>query len=188
MKEKRRVLPGEEVAVAEEFIPGEGTYEENGIIYSALAGELALDNEEKIARVVAANPLVTLKVGDDVFCEVTDVRNSMAICDVVAVEGVDRNVTGDTNGTIHISKVSPDYVQEVGRELRPSDIIRAKVLQVKPSIQLSTAGPHQGVVKALCRRCRAPLKKKNKGLYCESCDRTEYRKIADDYSDVKVYK
>jgi len=185
MKEKKSVLPGEEVAVVEEFIPGEGTYEENGRIFSALLGELELDHEEKIAKVVAKNPPVTLKIGENVFCEVTDVRTSMAICEVVAVEGEERTVAGDTNGTIHISKVSSEYTQEVGRELRPSDIIRAKIIQVKPSIQLSTVGPHLGVVRALCKRCRAPLKRKGKGLYCETCDRTEYRKTSDDYSDVK---
>jgi exosome complex component CSL4 len=104
MKEKKSVLPGDEVAVVEEFIPGEGTYEENGRIFSALLGELELDHEEKIAKVVAKNPPVTLKIGENVFCEVTDVRTSMAICEVVAVEGEERSVAGDTNGTIHISK------------------------------------------------------------------------------------
>ncbi len=185
MKEKRAVLPGEEVAVVEEFIPGEGTYEENGKILSALFGELELDLDEKIASVVAKNPPVTLKIGDAVFAEVTDVRNSMAICEIIAVEGEERNVTGDTSATIHISKVSSAYTQEVGRELRPSDVVRAKVLQVKPSVQLSTVGPHLGVVLALCKRCRAPLKKKNKALYCATCDRTENRKTSDDYGEVK---
>jgi len=184
MKEKRPVLPGEEVAVVEEFIPADGTYEENGKVYAALMGELELDHGEKVATVKACNPMIELTPGDFVFCEVTDVKNCMAICEVVSVEGKDRNITGDTNGTIHISKLSSDYVQDVGRELRPSDVIRAKVLQAKPSVQLTTAGPHLGAVKSLCRRCRAPLVRKERGLYCNNCDRAETRKIADDYGDV----
>jgi exosome complex component CSL4 len=185
MKEKRPVLPGEEVAVVEEFIPAEGTYEENGIVYAAMLGELELDFDDKVASVKAYNPMLELKAGDFVFCEVTDVKNCMAICEVVAVEGKKRNITGDTNGTIHISKLSQDYVQDVGRELRPSDIIRAKVMQSKPSVQLTTAGPHLGAVKSLCRRCRAPLERKDKNLYCRACDRTETRKTADDYGAVE---
>jgi len=181
---KRSVLPGEEVAVVEEFIAAEGTYEDDGKVYAALFGELELDHEEKTASVKSENPLMKLKPGDIVFGEITDVRTSMAICEVIGVEGVERSITGDTNGTIHISKVSPGYTSEVGKEFRPSDIVRAKVMQVKPSIQLTTVSPHLGVVKALCRRCRAPLVKKGSALYCKNCERTEYRKCADDYSDV----
>jgi exosome complex component CSL4 len=184
MKTKRPVLPGEEVAEAEEFLPAEGTYEEDGKIYAAFAGELELDTDEHVASVKAYNEMAELKAGDSVFCEVTDVRSMMAICDVVAVEGRERGITGDTNGTIHVSKLSMEYIQDAGREMRPSDLIRAKVIQAKPSVQLTTASEHFGVVKALCRRCRAPLVRKDRALYCNNCERTETRKIADDYGDV----
>ncbi|MEM0448806.1 MAG: exosome complex RNA-binding protein Csl4 [Methanomassiliicoccales archaeon] len=185
MMAKRSVLPGEEVAEAEEYLPAEGTYEEEGKVYASIAGELELDNKEKVARVKPFNPVAELKPGDTVFCSVTDVRNCMVICDVVAIEGREREIAGETSATIHISKLSSDYVQDASKEIRPSDIIRAKVIQVKPSVQLTTAGPHLGVVKALCRRCRAPLIRKDKGLYCVNCERIETRKIADDYGDVE---
>ena len=186
MSDKKKVLPGDEVAVAEEYLPAEGTYEEDGIVYSALTGELKVNDDDKTVSVEAKNPMVSLAIGDSVFCEVTDVRASMAICEVVAVEGRSRNITGDTNGTIHVSKISQDYVQDVGREYRPSDIIRAKVMQVKPSIQLNTAHPHFGAVKSLCRVCRSPLRRAEKGLYCDHCEEYESRKIADDYGFVET--
>lgn len=185
MMKKRTVLPGEQVAVVEEYIPSEGTYEEGGKVYSAILGTLYLDQEEKIATVKATNPLVELKPGDIVFCEISDIRSSMATCDVVAVEGKDREITGDTYGTIHISKVSSNYTEQVGREYRPSDLVRAKVTQVEPSLQLSTVGSHMGVIKALCKKCRHPMERKGNKLYCNRCERTENRKIADDYADVK---
>ncbi|HSV42267.1 MAG TPA: RNA-binding protein, partial [Methanomassiliicoccales archaeon] len=74
---------------------------------------------------------------------------------------------------------------DASKELRPSDIIRAKIIQVKPSIQLSTVHPHLGVVKALCRKCRQPLIRAEKGLYCPSCERYDHRKISDDYAAVE---
>ena len=180
----KKVLPGEEVAVVEEFIAADGTYEENGRVFAAVFGNLELDHEEKTACVKAENPPVKLRPGDVIFGEITDVKTSMAICEVIGVEGEKRDITGDTNGTIHISKVSSGYTSEVGKEFRPSDIVRARVMQVNPSIQLTSVDPHLGVIKALCRKCRAPLKKKGSSLYCETCERTEHRKISDDYRDV----
>ena len=196
MNVKQKVLPGDEVAEAEEYLPAEGTYEENGKVISALKGILELDDKEKVAKVVAENPMVTLNIGDEVFAEITDVRASMAIAEVVIVNGKSRNITGDTNGTIHVSKLSQEYVQDVGREVRPSDIIRAKVTQVTRKLWksrtlarrmpfLRLAGAHYGVVKALCRKCRQPLLKVDKGLYCNSCERSDMRKLADDYGDVE---
>jgi exosome complex component CSL4 len=182
---KKTVLPGDEVAVAEEFMPAEGTYEQDGKILSSLAGELELDQEEKIAKVSPKNPLVTLKSGDSVYCRITDVRASMAICDIFAVEGKERDITGETSATIHISKLSSEYVQDVGREMRPGDLVRAKVIQGRPSVQLSTQEPHFGVVKALCRKCRCPMTKQGKSLKCEPCERVESRKVADDFGDIQ---
>ncbi|KQM12329.1 RNA-binding protein [Methanomassiliicoccales archaeon RumEn M1] len=181
---KRTVVPGEEVAVAEEYMPDMGTYEHDGKIISALAGELELDKDKMLAKVSAVNPMNLLKVGDSVFCRVTDVRAAMAICEIVATEGSKRGITGETSATIHISKLSSEYVQEVGKEMRPNDLVRAKVIQTTPSVQLSTQEPHFGVVKALCRKCRSPMVCQGKSLRCEPCERVESRKLADDYGDV----
>ncbi|MEM0263358.1 MAG: RNA-binding protein, partial [Saccharolobus sp.] len=37
------VLPGEEIAVIEEFIPSDGTYESNGIIRASVIGKIFYD-------------------------------------------------------------------------------------------------------------------------------------------------
>ena len=48
---KRIVLPGEKIGVIEEFLLGEGTYEEEGVIRSQVLGEARLDLERKLAVV-----------------------------------------------------------------------------------------------------------------------------------------
>ena len=178
------VLPGDEVAVVEEYIPAEGTYESEGIIRASVAGKVTLNDEKMTASVNSINPPNSLSAGDDVFCRITDVRSSMVVCDILGSTGNDRRISGDRSGTIHVSKLSSDYVQDPSKEYRPGDLIRAKVLQVKPSLQLSTQGPHYGVVKALCRKCRKPLELEGKSLKCEACERRESRTLADDYGSV----
>jgi exosome complex component CSL4 len=177
----KKVLPGDEVAIAEEYMSGEGTYEADGKVYASAVGELDLDPREKTAKVILDNPPIVLSDGDVVLADVTDTRPAMAICQVVAQEGTKRSVSSETLASVHVSKIASSYVEDAGDLMRPGDLIRATVIQAEPSVQLSTAGPHFGVVRALCGRCRSPLEKKDRGLYCEKCDRSENRKIADDY-------
>lgn len=182
-KTGRKVLPGDEVAIAEEYMSGEGTYEQDGKIYASAVGELDLDPKEKVAKVILENPPIVLQEGDVVIAEVTDTKPAMAICSIIAQEGKPRAVSSETLASVHVSKLASSYVEDAGDVVRPGDLIRATVIQAEPSVQLSTAGPHFGVVRALCSRCRSPLERRGRGLYCERCDRTENRKIADDYRD-----
>ncbi|UCD92693.1 MAG: exosome complex RNA-binding protein Csl4 [Methanobacteriota archaeon] len=180
---KKLVVPGEFVAVCEEYMPGKGTYDQDGKIFSAYVGELELDHEKKEARVKALNPPVQLKVGDDVYGVVRDMRETMVVVDVSGMEGKDRTITGETEGSLHISKISDRYTEDIRKEYRKGDIIRAVVIRTDPSLQLATDRRNLGVIRALCTRCRSPLTKKDRELYCESCERTEFRKTAIDYSN-----
>jgi exosome complex component CSL4 len=180
------VLPGDEVAIAEEYMSGEGTYEADGKIFASAIGELDLDPKEKVAKVVLENPPVVLMEGDTVIAEVTDVKPAMAICSVVAQEGKERAVSSETLASVHVSKIASSYVEDSGDLMRPGDLIRAQVIQSDPSVQLSTSGPHFGVIRALCMICRSPLDRKDRDLYCKRCERRERRKLADDYRDYEV--
>ena len=42
------LMPGDELAASEEYISGDGTYEDEGIIYAAIIGQKDFDEAEKI--------------------------------------------------------------------------------------------------------------------------------------------
>lgn len=184
--EPHMVLPGDEVAVAEEFESGEGTYERHGHVFAAVPGVLDLDAQSRVARVRAFNPPAELRVGDIVYAVVDDLRSMMATATVNAIHGRSRQISGEAEGTVHISTVSQDYVEDLRDAFHPGDIVRAKVIQVRPSVQLTTAEPFLGVVKALCSNCRGPLEARGSGLFCPKCERPEHRKLAVDYADLKL--
>lgn len=186
MTENTEVFPGDEVAVEEEYLASEGTFAEDGKIYASQIGILELDDEECVARVLSPNPPNILKTGDTVYAIVADIRNTMATADVVAKEGIRRGLGGETYATIHVSKISPGYTDDVSRELRKGDYIRARVTGISPSLQLTTKDEHLGVIRSLCGTCKTKLVKKGKGLYCPECERSFPRKLADDYGDVKI--
>jgi exosome complex component CSL4 len=185
MKKRREVFPGDEVAVEEEYLASDGTFASDGKIYASQIGILELDGDEMTAKVISPNPPNILKEGDIVFAVVADTRSTMATADVVATDGKLRDVGGEKYATIHVSKISPGYTDDVSKELRKGDHIRAAVIGIRPSLQLSTKDEHFGVVRSLCSRCKTELVRKGKTqLYCEQCDRSFTRKLADDYGNV----
>ncbi len=177
------VFPGDEIATAEEFVPGPGTFEEDGTVYAARIGHLVLDSSEFVARVDPVTSIpVQLQAGDIVIGVIQAVRSTMAIVEVRARADLpERQISGDTNGTLHISKVAEFYVDNLEEAYRLGDIIRARVTDNDPSLQLSTKGPEFGTLKTYCPRCRTAMVRKGKGVICPECEWKDSGKIADDY-------
>jgi len=180
MKEKM-TMPGDEIATSEEYMPGQGTYERNGIIFAAIIGKIEFSETDKTVHVMEARRTNTLKPGDIVLGEVGNVTNSLANISISGLENSDRHIgTGET-GVIHISKVTESYTEDVRKEYRTGDLVRVKVLQVAPSLQLSSREPEFGVLKGRCGRCRTILANNSGKLYCAECEKFEHRKLASDF-------
>lgn len=189
MSENKLVFPGDEVSTSEELLSGEGTYEEDGVIRSAVIGKYYVDNKKREARVKPLTSVpVLIQKGDTVLAEVNSLRSSMVIADVIHVVGKKRAVSGDTNGTLHVSEISKGYVEDPSSEFALGDIIRAKVTQVEPSVQLATKGKDLGVIRAHCKICRNTLVKKGNMLECENCGNKEKRKTTIDYRNFDINK
>ena len=186
--ETKLVFPGDELAVAEEFVPGPGTYEEGGKVYAAWLGDAILDTSEFMAIVKPRTKTpVTLREGDEIIGVIHDTRTSMAIVDVHArADQPLRAIAGDTNGTVHISKVSEDYVSSMDDAFKRGDLVRAKVVSTDPSLQLSTREPHLGIVKSRCPRCGTDMEAKGEGLVCPECEWKDVGKISNLYGTGKV--
>ncbi len=176
------VLPGELVGTTEEFKPGAGTTISAGDIYSTATGNVIIDRK---ARIVSVKPNTLtpniLKVGDILYGKITDVRESGAMVEIAGIEGKeDREVVNSRLGDIHVSNVRDSYVKRLADEFRPSDIIRARVIDTE-RIRLTTAEDSLGVVKAYCSNCRGELVLEGKKLKCPACNMTETRKISTEY-------
>jgi len=176
------VLPGELVGTTEEFKPGEGTTVSAGDIYSTATGNVIIDRK---ARIVSVRPSTLtpniLKVGDIVYGKIIDVRESGAMVEVAGIEGKeDREIVNVRTGDIHVSNVRDSYVKRLSDEFRPSDIIRARVIDAE-RMRLTTAEDSLGVVKAYCSNCRGELVLEGKKLKCPVCNMTETRKISTEY-------
>ena len=189
MTKGKILLPGDQVSTSEELLPGDGTFEEDGIIRAARVGTYHIDEKHRRAIIKPLTSIpVELKRGDIVLAQVISVRSTMVIADVIHVIGKNRPISGDTNGTLRVSEISNAYVKDPSTEYAPGDIIRAKITQVRPSVQLATKDRDLGVIKAICTRCRHPLYIKDNLLKCKNCGNKEKRKKANDYGEYDLKK
>ena len=181
------VMPGEQLSTSEELLPGEGTFEEDGIIRAARVGKYVVNEKYRRAEVkpVTSTPVI-LKRGDIVIARVESVRSSMIIATVIHVAGKNRSISGDTNATLRVSEIARGYVKDPSTEFGVGDFIRAKVTQVKPSLQLTTKDSEFGAIKSLCSKCRNPLVKKGDMLECENCGNKQKRRITMDYGKLDL--
>lgn len=171
---------GDYIGTIEEFLPGNGTYVENGKIYASNIGKVEVDD---IERKISIGKSHKISVGQIVFCEVLDIRKNMATVLISKILGSKNEVAAKAN--IFISNISDKYIDRVEDAFGIGDIIEAKVIKVENNlIDLSTEG-NFGVVKAFCNRCRHTLVKKGNKLFCENCGKDKIRKTAYNYGFVK---
>lgn len=178
------VVPGDFLATVEEFVPGEGAYEEEGKIYSLSTGVVLVDARTKRISVFprTIGP-PALKRGDIVIGRVEEVRDQTANVQIGVLRGrEDRELPLPNVGMIHISQVRDGYVRELDRQFKPGDIVRARVLNAsREPVQLSTASDDLGVLVATCSRCKELLEREGAKLRCLNCGNVELRKLASDY-------
>jgi exosome complex component CSL4 len=179
--ETQFVVPGERLGVVEEFMPGPGTYEQNGTIYSEITGYTTRDKINKAVSVkpTVKRPLVPME-GDIVVGTVVNAQGKMATLNLTRIG--DRNLSTPFTALLHISTSSPRYERVMMEVCKAADVVRARVVNIKNRVpQLTTIGRGLGVISASCSRCGDPLVLRGTILQCHTCMNIERRKLADDY-------
>lgn len=175
------VIPGNQLCVIEEFLPGKWTYEEDGNIYSSTTGVLQTDISTKTISVFpSVEEPVYPTIGSSVLGKITTIQNTNLEMRIYFVDG--REISGFFSGLLHVSNVSRAYVKNMFNFFEKSDIVKATVISTTNNVfHLSTAKNELGVILSTCPYCRDPLKKINGRLVCQSCNRRHKKKLSSDY-------
>ncbi|MFW9845774.1 MAG: exosome complex RNA-binding protein Csl4, partial [Candidatus Thorarchaeota archaeon] len=113
------VVPGDQLCVIEELMPGFGTYEEDGIVYAATSGGVAIDLKGRSIKVVNVDGRLKLALpvkGDIVIGEVTNAWEQRA--EVTIVKRNDEYTLSPFIGEIHISNVTRRFVKSMSDVLQ----------------------------------------------------------------------
>ncbi|MHA1409181.1 MAG: exosome complex RNA-binding protein Csl4 [Candidatus Odinarchaeia archaeon] len=175
------VLPGDKLGVIEEYLPGAGTFQEKGVIFSSKVGIVLIDTKAKKISVFprTVKPLIPKK-GNIVKGKIMTVQGKKAIVSIAMVG--DKILSSTFTGQIFIRQVTGEYIDTMEEAFKVGDIVKAMVIDDRDEVyQLSTADPKMGVTKANCTRCGGTLIKFKNQLKCVQCGNLETRKTSTEY-------
>lgn len=184
IEEKQIVMPGDKLGIIEQYLLGEGTYDDNGEIKSSVLGNVKINQKMKVISVESDAKPALLKVGDIVYGQITDIKPQRANVKIECMKDNGRPLALPYMGAIHISQAKKDYLEKLSDAFRIGDIVQAKVVKITgDNVDLGTVDDDCGVLRAMCTRCRDFMhttKKKNE-LQCNTCNKKEKRKVSKNY-------
>lgn len=173
-------LPGDALAVSEEFLPGKNVYDSDGTVRALLMGNVVRDFAQREVSVKPVSVAKTPSVGDVVTGQVEVAQTSTANMKIYYLNGFPTQ--GGFAGSILLREERRGGRGVRRTQVKLGDIVRAKVAStLNAIIQLAINEPHLGVIATLCSNCGRPLSRGNGRAKCNECGNVEERKFADDF-------
>lgn len=183
--QSRLVLIGEPLATLEEFFPGEGTFEKNGVIYSSRVGRVNVDKDRRELEVTELKPLPIPKPGFKIIGSVASFSSHYATVKIFYMKGVRLNYehTG-VIGRESFGRTYPRFRRGSLRSyVRENDLVYGAIMSTVNVNLIDLSAKEYGVVKAYCSTCGNPLMFSKKYLFCPSCRTRENRKVSVFYDE-----
>jgi exosome complex component CSL4 len=187
MKESqsRLVLVGEPLATLEEFFPGEGTFEKDGIIYSSRIGRVSVDKVRRALEVVELKPLLVPRPGFKIIGSVTSFSSHYVNVSIFYMNGA--RLSYEHTGFIGRESFGRSYPRfragSLRNYVRENDIVYGEIMSTVNVNMIDLSAKEYGVVKAYCSNCGGPLVLFKKYLSCPSCRTREDRKLSVFYGE-----
>ena len=179
------ITPGETVAEAADWSPGEGVTQNGDSLVAVTTGNVSFDEEQKTVSVSPSNegPL-DIKVGDMVIAEIGKIRESMLEARILHVEGKEGRdpLPQQLFGNMHVTKMVDRYLHNAGDGVCRRDVIRAKVIETDPVVRLDMRNDDDcGVLHALCPQCGMalePYEHEDWNVSCGDCGYIAFRALS----------
>ena len=178
------MLPGDRLGVSEEYLPGDGTFQDDDIIYACVTGNVDIDmKERKISVKQTTRKPIYPQRNDVVLGEIQHVSKKSAVVNIFRIG--DQADPVAYSGFIFIKNAAGGYVEQMQDLFSPGDVIIARIQsQSDGRSRLSTVGTRFGVLHARCGRCGEPLYVQGRRLECFECGNIEDRKISSNYGKI----
>ncbi len=171
---KKIFFPGEKIAIEEEYLATDSSFEEDGLVKAAIYGEAIFDNNHRFAS-IKGKLLRAVDIDDIVYGKITTIKESSAVVELIRAE--DKKVLCNTRAQLPVRNVAKEYVTNINEFYKVGDLIKARVSNLdKYSIDVATNQTGLGVILAFCSKCKSNLNYSNEKMMCINCGNVETRK------------
>jgi exosome complex component CSL4 len=171
-------IPGEKIALIEEYLAGDNTYEENDTIRATTIGNIQLDTSERLASINPQKQISVPKVGDIVIGVVEANLPSMIAIMIKFVNGKKANSDLECICvTRHIRKKNIALAK---------DVVKVEIIShINGTIHASIDSQELGVLFTKCRKCFGTVVKMRDAVKCKDCGWIDDRKLSLDFGKSK---
>ena len=173
MDEKQKI-PGEKIALIEEYLPGDNTFEDEDSIRATTIGEIHLDSTERLASIDKQTQITVPRVGDIIIGVVEANLPSMIAIMIKFVNGKKANSNLEcVCVTRHIRKKNVALAQ---------DVVKAEIIShINGTIHAAIDSQELGVLFTKCRKCYGTVVKMRDAVKCKDCGWIDDRKLSLDF-------
>jgi exosome complex component CSL4 len=196
MSKKSGVLPGDKVAVSEEFLPGRNVYDDYGVLRALNVGKVRTDRASSEISVESFPETSLFSVEDYITGQVEVAQTNSAGVRICYLNGkrTDKGFTG----SLMLRSPGPPARgrggggrggggRRAGPAVKLGDIVRCRIVSLlNGMVHLSINEDDMGVVYALCSNCGKPLMRAGSRVKCDECGNVEERKLAADFGQTPI--
>ncbi len=167
----KQALPGDKIAIIEEFETGQNTFDDGHSIRSSVVGMPEFDKTNRVAKISEIKtPAVPIK-GDVIIGNVSALMNNMFAINILYINGK------PTHSGLEVICQARGAKKRI--LVRVSDVAMAKVINLLNGVIHATIGePELGVLFSRCNKCAGNVVPLGSNVKCVDCGYIEERKLS----------
>ena len=174
-------LPGDKVAIIEEFETGINTFDDGHTIRSVVVGTSDFDKVNRIAKINQVKTPAVPQVNDLVIGNVSALMNNMFAVAILYINGKPTH-----SGLECICQAKGAKKRIIARV---SDIVMVKIIShLNGAIHATISEPELGVLFTQCNRCAGKVVTIGGNVKCVDCGYIEERKISSKFGNSDFIK
>ena len=174
-------LPGDKVAIIEEFETGSNTFDDGHIIRSVVVGTKEFDKTRRIANINQIKSPAVPQVNDVVIGNVVALMNNMFAINMLYINGKPTH-----SGLECICQARGAKKRIIARV---SDVVMARVIShLNGAIHAIVNEPELGVLFTHCNKCGGKVVQIGGNVKCVECGYIEERKLSSKFGNTDFIK
>ena len=178
---QKPTLPGDKIAIIEEFETGENTFDDGQAIRSLVIGTSEFDKTNRIARINGMRKPAVAKVDDFITGNISALMNNMFAINILYINGKQTH-----SGLECICQAKGAKKRIL---VRVGDIVTAKIIShLNGVIHATISDPELGVLFTQCNKCGAKVISVGSSIKCIDCGYIEERKLSTKFGNSDFIK